>query len=98
VVSLEGALLLLILMRSCFEWLYSGETPTSYFDDYAEVEASGLIESGWIPPYIPKSVTHVVEQQDLDSNDVEMSFTYRVTRQKKGVKSALESICTKMLN
>jgi hypothetical protein len=98
-----GALLLLILMRICVAWLYSEELPRSYFDDYAAVKASGLIERGWIPPYIPKSVTNVVEQHDLDSNDVTMSFTYRIgdtasTRQacghEKTLRNGLRVLCT----
>ncbi len=97
-----GAFLLLLLMRSCFVWLYSGETPISYFDNYAAVKASGLIEGGWIPPYIPKSVTDIVEQHDLDSNDVTMSFTYQVgdtasTRQacdhEKAVRNGIRFVC-----
>jgi len=52
------------------------EQPSSRFSNYDELAASGLIERGWVPEYLPKSITNIEEQHDLDTNWVRMSFSY----------------------
>ena len=52
------------------------EKPTSEFTNYEEMAASGLIKSGWVPKYIPKSATNIKEQHDLDTNQVNIYFNY----------------------
>jgi len=56
--------------------MFSGERPKSEFADYTEAKASGLMDRGWIPTFIPKSATDLREQHDLDTNWVKMSFNY----------------------
>ncbi len=61
-----------------FEIIFSGERPKSEFKTFKEVEDSGLIGKGWIPPFIPKSSFNIKEQHDLDTNRVTMSFEYKI--------------------
>ncbi|MFD2095474.1 hypothetical protein ACFSJ3_05705 [Corallincola platygyrae] len=54
-----------------------GERPKSEFDTYKEAEAAGMMQAGWIPPFIPHSSFNIKEQHDIDTNIVTMSFEYR---------------------
>lgn len=72
-----------IALFTCFalfvlamHFMFSGERPESEFDSYSEAKASGLMDRGWIPTFIPKSARNIKEQHDLDSNWVEMTFEY----------------------
>ena len=53
------------------------ENPVSEFATYAEMEASGLIEAGWIPQVIPKSAFEISETHNLDTGTVRISFRFR---------------------
>jgi hypothetical protein len=57
-------------------YCYYTENPKSYFKNYEEAKASGLMERGWIPTFIPKSSTEINEQHSLDTNRVWMSFKF----------------------
>jgi hypothetical protein len=46
------------------------------FDTYAELEASGLIERGWVSPYLPRSARDIDESHDIDTNVAWVSFEY----------------------
>jgi len=54
------------------------EEPKSEFANYNEVKASGIMDRGWIPTYIPKSATNIKEQHDIDTNWVEVTFKYTI--------------------
>ncbi len=62
------ATLLVLLAATVLEDMFSAETPTSHFSNYAAAQTSGLMDSGWIPDFIPKSATNIHEQHDLDIN------------------------------
>jgi hypothetical protein len=53
------------------------ENPVSTFDSYAELEAAGLIERGWVPAYVPRSATDIKESHDIDTNEGWMSFQFK---------------------
>lgn len=45
-----------------------GESMTASFTNMHEVQASGLIERGWIPPELPSDATDIRVSWNLDSN------------------------------
>lgn len=49
---------------------FYGENPKSHFDSYEELEASGLIARGWLPAFLPRSITDTSESHDMDTNSV----------------------------
>lgn len=53
------------------------ENPTSEFATYSEMEASGIIEAGWIPKIIPKSAFEISETHNMDTNIVRISFRFK---------------------
>ena len=65
------------------------ENPTSYFSDYSKAKASGIMDRGWIPTYIPKSSTDIRETHNIDTNIVKMTFKYLV-----GDTKDIEKNCT----
>ena len=79
-IVLGSALVFTVL---AFEFFLTSERPKSKFSSYEEVKASGLIEKGWIPPFIPESSFNIKEQHDLDTNTVTMSFEYDVNDKEK---------------
>jgi len=52
------------------------ENPRSYFATYCDAKASGMMDAGWIPIYIPYSSTEIRETHDIDTNTVKMTFKY----------------------
>ena len=62
--SIVIALLLAFLLGAC----QSGEEPESSYADYREAAASGLIERGWIPDWLPETAVSIREKHNLDSN------------------------------
>lgn len=52
------------------------ENPRSRFATYDEARASGIMDRGWIPDYIPRSSHDIREQHDIDTNRVKMTFKY----------------------
>ena len=79
------------------------ETPKSYFTDYDEMEKSGIMSRGWVPTFIPKSVTNIYEQHSIDSNWVEMKFEYdpsdiqstrRECDSEASIENGIQFICT----
>lgn len=52
------------------------ERPSTKLDNYDELIASGLIEKGWAPKFIPKSATEIYEQHNLDTNMMIINFRY----------------------
>jgi hypothetical protein len=62
-----------------YQIMLHGERPKSEFSNYDEARASGLMDKGWIPTFIPKSSNNIKEQHDLDTNWVKMSFNYDIS-------------------
>jgi hypothetical protein len=54
------------------------ENPSSQFGTYDELRASGLIERGWVPDYLPRSATEIEESHDIDTNRGWASFKYKI--------------------
>ena len=54
------------------------ENPESEFSTYAEMEASGLIEAGWIPTIIPQSAFEISETHNLGTSIVHITFRFRL--------------------
>jgi DNA polymerase III delta prime subunit len=52
------------------------ENPRSYFSSYNDAKASGLMDAGWIPTYIPLSSSDIRETHNIDTNIVKMTFKY----------------------
>jgi hypothetical protein len=59
-------------------WMARLENPSSSFQTYDELEASGLIQRGWLPDYLPRSATEIEESHDIDTNEGSAYFRYRV--------------------
>lgn len=57
----------------------SGEKITSSFNNYSEMQSSGIFEKGWLPSYLPKSATNIKESHNLDSNIVNATFVFNPT-------------------
>lgn len=55
------------------------ENPSSHFETYEELKASGLIERGWVPEQLPRSATAIEESHDIDTNHGRASFKYKMT-------------------
>jgi hypothetical protein len=53
------------------------ENPSSRFSTYDELRASGLIERGWVPEFLPRSAKDIEESHDLDTNRGWVSFKYK---------------------
>ena len=54
------------------------ENPGSSFQTYEQLQASGLIERGWLPDHLPKSATQIEESHDIDTNEGSAYFKYQV--------------------
>jgi len=65
-----------VLAVLAVEIIYISERPRSEFANYIDAKASGLMDRGWIPTFIPRSSAEIKEQHDLDANWVKMSFSY----------------------
>lgn len=67
------------------------ENPRSSFASFAEMEAAKMIESGWLPEFLPKSATDIEESHNIDTNRVWASFKYQV-----GDLQSVEGACKKV--
>lgn len=76
-ILLLRVLLVVIVVLATLKYCRDTERPKSFFRNYDEVKGSGLMEKGWIPPYLPKSARHIHETHDLDTNHVHITFEYR---------------------
>lgn len=57
-------------------FIYYSESSKRTFQDYDELLASGIIDKGWVPTYIPKSATDINEQHNIDTNEVNINFKF----------------------
>ncbi len=55
----------------------SWDTQKTTFENYETLVESGYLQNGWIPEYLPKDITNIVEVHNIDSNEVwiESDFT-----------------------
>ena len=51
------------------------ENPKTKYSTMAEARLKGAVEAGWIPPFVPDSATDIIEQHNIDSNVVYLSFS-----------------------
>ena len=56
--------------------LHRIENPMNEYATYSEMEAGGLMVAGWIPKVIPKSAYAITETHNLDTNAVQISFSF----------------------
>lgn len=52
------------------------ENPSVHFTNYDELKDSGIIESGWVPNYLPLSSYDINETHNLDTNVVRIDFQF----------------------
>ena len=52
------------------------ENPTNQFPTYEAMEASGLMQAGWIPKSLPRSASQISETHNLDTNVIKIAFRY----------------------
>lgn len=64
-ISLVFALLFILVAI-----MFMPEKSESNFSSYTEAKASGLMDRGWIPDFIPKSSWSIKEQHYIDTNQV----------------------------
>ena len=64
IIALLFILLPIFLLAAC----QLSETPESSFANYKEAVASGLIERGWIPDWLPETAVNIHEVHNLDNN------------------------------
>ena len=76
--SVVVALALLGVVLGLFRYIEYTENPRSSFSSIAEMEASGLVEAGWLPEYLPPSAFQIEERHNIDTNEVWASFRYEV--------------------
>ena len=50
------------------------ETQRAQYADYHQAEASGAVQRGWIPAFVPRSATDIAEVHDLDLNTQRLRF------------------------
>jgi len=54
----------------------TGELIENKFKTYNEALQSGDVGRGWIPKFIPKSATNIIEYHDLDTNAMRIEFSF----------------------
>lgn len=67
---LSALMLSLVICSGCVP----GETPESAYPDLAAAKATGAVESGWIPSWLPAGATGLREIHDIDTNQSALSF------------------------
>lgn len=72
------AFVLSVLVGIGHWFITSEENPRSYFATYDELKASDLIDKGWLPPFLPRSITEISETHSIDSSRVWATFRYDV--------------------
>jgi len=67
---------LLCLMVPALGILYAGEDIHAEYATYADAEADGAVERGWIRDFVPTSAVNIRDSHNLDSNAQWMSFEF----------------------
>ena len=91
VVTITLILALLGVVLGALRYMDYAENPRSSFASLAEMEAAGMVASGWLPEFLPESATHIEESHNVDTNRVWASFKYRV-----GDLQSVEGACKKV--
>ena len=55
---------------------YDPDQIKAEFATYEELQQSGYFEKGWLPPFLPKSSTNIIETHNLDTNIVKALFNF----------------------
>ena len=50
------------------------EEPTEFYESRDALLADGVVDHGWVPPWLPNSVRAIHESHNLDTNEVWMRF------------------------
>ena len=50
------------------------ESPVAEYADFAAAQRAGAVARGWIPHYVPRTATSIVEVHDLDMNTQRLRF------------------------
>ena len=50
------------------------ETMTASYATYSDAERAGAVARGWIPTFVPRSATDILEAHDLDTNHQWLRF------------------------
>jgi len=53
------------------------EYDSNTFNNYTELEESGLIHRGWVPKYIPKSSYNIKEHHRIDAPYIYVQFNFK---------------------
>lgn len=70
---------LLVLAVVAVAAFHRFENPKSKYDDFQAVIEDDAIGRGWIPDFLPKSATEIVEQHPIDESHGYVSFNASVT-------------------
>ena len=62
------ALALLGIVLGGFRYMDYLENPKSSFSSIAEMKASGLVDAGWLPGYLPRTASQIEERHNIDTN------------------------------
>jgi len=89
VITLPLAALGIVL--AVLEYMEYTESAKFAFESYEELERSGLIAQGWLPQYLPSSVTNIEESHNPDTNRVWATFRYQA-----GDSNSVESACNRI--
>jgi hypothetical protein len=66
-----------ILVIASVSYVSHLENPTQRYATYEEARRAGAMAEGkWIPAFLPKSSSSIVETHDLDTNALEIRFDY----------------------
>jgi hypothetical protein len=52
----------------------SGDVRDAAFTSYEEALASGAVEQGWVPTWVPRQATEIREVHNIDTNERALSF------------------------
>ena len=61
----------LLALTSC------GDIVERYYPGYDSANASGAVERGWIPGWLPKSAQNINEAHSIDTNESLLSFEFQ---------------------
>lgn len=89
---LVGALALMGIVLGGIQYLKYMENPKSKFSSITEMEASGIVDAGWLPGYLPQTANQIEERHNIDTNEVWISFRYMA-----GDEKSVESECEKIV-
>ena len=57
-----------------FSWM---ENPTAVYESYNDAVRAGAVGPGmWIPEFLPKSASHIVERHNIDTNESSLDFRF----------------------